>query len=550
MLIDRKNGVLDFVTIGRKNIRVVHRNLPTPLLYEHVIRNREGQISHMGPIVVRTGHCVERPLTDKFIVDEPASAETMIRSDSTQALSEDRFTRLLHRLLAYMQNKQVYVQYCYSGQDPDYRTSIRFITETAWHSLFARNMFVPIQDVEDFEAFDPDFTVVHIPGFQSIPEADGTRSPAFVIFSFGQKAAFICGTSHAGEIRQAMFTIFTYRFPHRSVFVMRSSANIGADGDVAIFMGRGGTGKTALSVDPDRKLVGDHQHGWSDRGIFNLERGAYAKVLNISSEDQPEIHRCTRTHGTILENVSIDIETGRIDLNDDALTENTRAAYPLSHLQNVVSEGVVGHPRNIFLLTCDAMGVLPPIARLSPEMAVYAFLSGYTSRFLEPESGPGEPDIEFETCFGGSSLTLPAHVCGNLLMERIRKHDVKCWLLNTGWIGEPRGAGDRIEIAQTRRLIGAAVSGALDDVDYEIDPVFSFEIPGECPGIPAGSLNPRNVTRDEGEYELRAVQLAKKFMEDFAKYEEEMPENMRTMLSDVLSLDDSYDLLDKLRLTI
>jgi phosphoenolpyruvate carboxykinase (ATP) len=391
---------------------------------------------------------------------------------------------------------------------------------------------------------------VHIPGFQAIPEADGTHSPAFVIFSFGQKAAFICGTSHAGEIRQAMFTIFTYRFPHDSVFVMRSSANIGADGDVAIFMGRGGTGKTALSVDPDRKLVGDHQHGWSDRGIFNLERGAYAKVLNISSEDQPEIHRCTRTHGTILENVSIDIETGRIDLNDDALTENTRAAYPLSHLQNVVSERVVGHPRNIFLLTCDAMGVLPPIARLSPEMAVYAFLSGYTSRFLEPESGPGEPDIEFETCFGGSSLTLPAHVCGNLLMERIRKHDVKCWLLNTGWIGEPRGAGDRIEIAQTRRLIGAAVSGELDDVAYEVDPVFSFEIPGECPGIPAGFLNPRNVTRDEGEYELRAVQLAKKFMEDFAKYEEEMPENMRTMLSDVLSLDDSYDLLDKLRLTI
>jgi phosphoenolpyruvate carboxykinase (ATP) len=548
MLIDRKDGILDFVTIGRKNIRVVHRNLPTAVLYEHVIRNREGQISRSGPIVVRTGDCTERPLTDKFIVDEPASAETMIQSDHT--LSEDRFRRLLDRLLAYMQNKQVYVQYCHAGQDPEYRTSIRFVTETAWHSLFARNMFAPIQDVEDFEAFDPDFTVVDIPGFQASPETDGTHSPAFVIFSFGQKAAFICGTSHAGEIRQAMFTIFTHRFSHDSVFVTRSSANIGAEGDVAIFMGRGGTGKTALSVDPERKLVGDHQHGWSDRGIFNLERGAYAKVLNVSAEDEPEIHRCTRTGGTILENVSIDPETRRIDLNDHALTENTRAIYPLSHIRNVASEGLVGHPRNIFMLTCDALGVLPPIARLSPEMAVYAFLSGYTSRFLEPESGPGELDIEFETCFGGSSLTLPAHVCGNLLMERIRKHGVTCWLLNTGWIGEPRGIGDRIGIAQSRRLIGAAVSGSLDDVSYEIDPVFSFEIPGECPGIPAGLLNPRNAARDQGEYELRAVQLARRFMEDFGKYQQEMPENMRTMLSGVLSLDDSYDLLDKLRLTI
>jgi phosphoenolpyruvate carboxykinase (ATP) len=548
MLIDRKNGILDFVTIGRKNIRVVHRNLPTAVLYEHVIRNREGQISSSGAIVVRTGDCAERPLTDKFIVDEPASAETMIRSDHT--LSENRFRRLLDRLLAYMQNKQVYVQYCHAGRDPEYRTSIRFITETAWHSLFARNMFAPIQDVEDFEAFDPDFTVVHIPGFQANPEVDGTHSPSFVIFSLGQKAAFICGTSHAGEIRQAMFTIFTYRFPHDSVFVMRSSANIGADGDVALFMGRGGTGKTALSVDPERKLVGDHQHGWSDRGIFNFERGAYAKVLNISAEDEPEIHRCTRTGGTILENVSIDIESRRIDLGDHALTENTRAAYPLSHIRNVAAEGLVGHPRNIFMLTCDALGVLPPIARLSPEMAVYAFLSGYTSRFVEPESGPGELDIEFESCFGGSSLTLPAHVCGNLLMERIRRHGVTCWLLNTGWIGEPRGAGDRIEIAQSRGLIRAAVSGRLDDVSYEIDPLFSFEIPRECPGMPAELLQPRKVARDEGEYGLRAVQLARRFMEDFAKYEEEMPENMRSMLSDVLSLDDSYDLLGKLRLTI
>ncbi len=548
MSIDRENGMLDFVTIGQRNMRVVHRNLPTSVLYEHVIRNREGQISSRGPIVVRKGDCAEMPLADKFIVDEPAAAETMIRAEQT--LSEGRFRKLLDRLLAYMQNKQVYVQYCYAGQEPGLQTSIRFITETAWHSLFVRNMFAPIRDVEDFERFDPDFTLVHIPGFQASPEADGTRSPAFAIFSFDQKAAFICGTSHAGEIRQAAFTIFSYRYPHDSVFVMRCSANIGADGDVALFLGRGGTGKTALSVDPERKLVGDHQHGWGDGGVFRLERGAYARVLNLSSEDQPEIHRCTRTGGTILENVGIDIETRRVDLDDDSLTENTRAAFPLSQLPNVAPEGVFGHPRNLFLLTCDAMGVLPPIARLSPEMAVYAFLSGYTSRFHEPESGPGRIDIEFESCFSASSLTLPAHVCGNLLMERIKKHDVRCWLLNTGWIGEPRGVGERIPIAQSRRLIGAAVSGELDAASYEVDPVFSFEIPKDCPGFPAKLLNPRSVARDRGEYELRAIQLAREFMEDFAKYEMEMPGNMRTMLSGVLSLDDSYDLLGNLKLTI
>lgn len=548
MTIDRKNGMLDFVTIGQRNMRVVHRNLPTSILYEHVIRNREGQISSRGPIVVRKGDCEEMPLADKFIVDEPAAAETMIRAE--QMLSESRFRKLLDRLLAYMQNKQVYVQYCYAGQEPGLRTSIRFITETAWHSLFVRNMFAPIRDVEDFESFDPDFTLVHVPGFQASPEADGTRSPAFAIFSFGQKAAFICGTSHAAEIRQAAFTIFSYRYPQDSVFVMRASANVGADGDVALFMGRGGTGKTALAVDPERKLVGDHQHGWGDGGVFRLGRGAYARVLNLSGEDQPEIHHCTRTGGTILENVGIDIETRRVDLDDDSLTENTRAAFPLSELPNVAPEGVVGHPRHLFLLTSDAMGVLPPIARLSSEMAVYAFLSGYTSRFHEPESGPGQIDIEFETCFSASSLTLPAHVCGNLLMERIKKHDVTCWLLNTGWIGEPRGVGERIEIAQSRRLIGAAVSGELDAASYEVDPVFSFEIPKDCPGFPAKLLNPRSVARDRGEYELRAIQLVREFMEDFAKYEVEMPGDMRTMLSGVLSLDDSYDLLGNLKLTI
>ena len=550
MLIDRKDGIPDFVVIGRKYLKVVHRNLPTPLLYEQIIKNREGQVSHMGPVVVRTGDFAERSLTDKFIVKEPVSEEKVPWGDENRPISEERFNNLLYRLLAYMQNKEVYVQYCYAGRDSDYRTSIRFITETAWHNLFVRNMFVPIHDVEDFEAYDPDFTVVHIPGFHAIPEVDGTGSSAFVIISLGQKTAFICGTHYGGEIRQVVFTILNYLLPLESVFPLRCSANIGPDGDVAIFMGRGGTGKTTLAVDPERRLIGDHAHGWSDKGLFDFERGSYARVMKISKEEETEIFACTRKFGSILENVSIDLETRRVDLNDNALTDNTRAVYPNTHIPNAVVDGVCDHPRNIFLLTCDALGVMPPIARLSPELAVYAFLSGYTSRFIETESGPVETDIRFDTCFGASALTLPAHVYGNLLMEKIKKHNVSCWLLNTGWLGEPRGAGERINIAQTRKLVYAAVSGKLNDVAYETDPIFSFEIPEECPGVPAAILNPRRMAKDQGEYELRAVQLARKFMEDFARYENEMPENMRTMLLDVLSLDDSFDMLEEFRLSI
>ena len=550
MLINKKDGITDFVTLGRNYLKVVHRNLPTPLLYEHIIKNREGQISHMGPAVVRTGDFAERPLTDKFIVKDPVSEEKVPWGDENRPISEEQFDQLEHRLLSYMQNKEVYVQYSYAGRDSDYRTSFRFITETAWHNLFVRNMFIPIDDVEDFEAYDPDFTVVHIPGFHAIPEVDGTGSSAFVIVSLAQKTAFICGSHYGGEIRQVVFTILNYLLPLNSVFPMRCSANIGPDGDVAIFMGRGGTGKTTLAVDPERKLIGDHAHGWSDQGIFNFERGSYARVLNLSKEEEPQIFACTQKFGTILENVSIDLETRRVDLNDDALTDNTRAVYPDSHIPYDFVEGAADHPKNIFLLTCDALGVMPPIARLSPELAVYAFLSGYTSRFSSTAPGPVETDIHFDNCFGETALTLPADVYGNLLMEKIIKFNVTCWLINTGWLGEPRGVGERINIAQTRKLIHAAVSGQLDRVGYETDPIFSFEIPNECPGVPASILNPRKVAGNQGEYELRAVQLAKKFKEDFSRYESKMPDNMRTMLLDVLSFDDSFDMLEEFNFSI
>jgi len=376
-----------------------------------------------------------------------------------------------------------------------------------------------------------------------VPDMDGTRSSAAVIFNMEQKIIFICGTSFAGEIRQAVFTFLNYLLPPESVFPMRCAVNVGPGGDPAIFIGRSGTGKTTLSVDPERRLMGDHFHGWTSKGLFNFERGAYASLPGISGEDEPEISAAARKFGTILENVSIDMETRQVDPEDKSLTENTRAIYPLTHIPNASEEGICAHPRHLFLLTCDGLGVMPAIARMTPELAVYAFMSGYTSRFASAESGTAMSDIGFNTCFGASSLLLPAHVYGNRLLEKIRKHEVTCWLMNTGWIGEPAGRTERIRIPVSRELIRAAVSGKLDTVEYETDPVFGFDIPLTCPGVPHELLNPRNMAEDKGEYEVRANCLAREFIKDFRQFEDQMPENMRTMMAEVFSPDDSFDLL-------
>lgn len=538
-MLEKKDGILDLVAMGRKTLKMVHRNLPTAVLYERIVRNREGQISHQGPIVVRTGDFMELPLTDKFVVKQEADSRV---SEGHQEMSAGQFNNLAYRLSAYLQNKEVYVHYSYVGRDPDCQIPVRVVTETAWHSLFARNMFMPIHGVEDYSQLKAEFSVMHIPGFHAVPDVDDTRSSAAVIFNMEQKIIFICGTSYAGEIRLAVFTFLNYLLPE-SVFPMRCAANVGPEGDAAIFMGRSGAGKTTLSVDPERRLLGDHFHGWTVRGLFNFERGAYAGLLGISEEDEPEISACSRKFGTILENVSIDMETRRVDLEDRSLTENTRAIYPLTHIPNAAEEGICDHPKHLFLLTCDGMGVMPAIARMTPEMAVYAFMSGYTSRFAETESGTAVSDIGFNTCFGASSLLLPAHVYGNRLLEKIRKHEVTCWLMNTGWIGEPAGRTERIKIPVSRALIRAAVSGKLDTVVYETDPIFGFDIPLTCPGVPYEILNPRNMAGDEGEYEVRANCLAREFMNDFKQFEDQMPESMRTMMAEVFSSDDSFDLL-------
>ncbi len=542
---DQQPSAPEIAIPGLAHLSQIRRNLTTGALYEEIVTHREGQIAHLGPMVVRTGHDAEMPSSDKFIVKDSVSEKTVYWDNVKNELSLNFFNTLYRRLLAYMQSKTAYVQDCMAGSVEEYGIRMRIITETAWHSLFARNMFYQIPDAPPLEAFDPAFTLIHVPGFHAIPEMDGTDTASFVIISLERKMVLIGGTTYAGEIKQAVFTMVNHLMPE-DVFVMRCSANVGPDDDVAIFMGRGETGKTTLANDPARRFLGDHSHGWSEKGIFNLDWGGYAKLYGIREENQPYIHACTRRFGTLLENVSLNQESRRIDTDDNNLTENIRAAYPISHLPNAIRSGVYGHPENLFLLTCDAFGVLPPIARLTPEQSVYAFLSAYTSKFKQTETGEMAPEVMFDVSFGDAALALPPHAYGRKLLEKIKEHRIKCWLVNTGWSGEPYTRGERIKIGHSRALIRAAISGAFNTISWETDPVFQFEVPVQSPdeNIPAEMLNPRKQVADPGEYELRANRLAAEFVKDFKKFESDIPEEMRVMLSQIISVDDSFDFED------
>ena len=537
--------VLDLEAMGRQYLKRVRRNLPTARLYEEIVKNREGQIAHAGPVVVRTGRrYTELPPQDRFIVKGPVSEEKVYWKRH-QVMSEYHFEGLVARIISYMQNREVYVQNVYACNDcDDCRIPIRIVTESAWHSLFARKMFTPEYDPEVFNNFSPAFSVVHIPGFHAKPETDGTHSHAFALINMEQKIAAIAGTAHAGEIRHAVFSFVNYLLPHEAVLPMRCAVNIGKAGDTAVFIGREGSGKTTLSLDSERILIGDHEHGWSDKGLFCFERGGYARVLNLSEKEEPLLFDLTRKFGTILENVAMDPDTRRIDLSDGILTQNTRAAYSISHIPHAAERKVCGHPKNLFLLTCDAFGVMPPISRLTPEQTLYGFLSGYTSRSIHAESGEVELTSEFDMNFGASSLTLPPAAYSGRLLEKIRKHNVRCWLVNTGWIGDPHGKASRIPIEYSRALIRAVLSGQMETVGYETDPVFQFEIPKECPGLPARLLNPRTAASDPGEYEMRANRLAQAFTEAFEQFKDEMPDTMQDMLSGLLSIEKSFDFMD------
>jgi phosphoenolpyruvate carboxykinase (ATP) len=506
---------------GIKNFKEVHWNLSTPVLVENIIRRSEGVISHLGPICVQTGEHTGRAPNDKFIVQESSSQENIWWGKINRPFTVEQFDALHSRILAYLQGREIFVQDCCAGADPNHQLHIRVITETAWHSLFARNMFIQITDTAKLESHDPGFTVIHVPGFKAIPAIDGTNSEVFVIVDYGKQLVLIGGTSYAGEIKKSIFSVLNYILPHKDkVLSMHCSANIGKKGDSAIFFGLSGTGKTTLSADKNRVLIGDDEHGWSDDGVFNFEGGCYAKVIRLSQEAEPDIYDCTRRFGTILENVRLDMTTRRLDLDDSSLTENTRASYPISHIPNATPTGDGDHPKNVIMLTCDAYGIMPPVAKLTPEQAMYHFISGYTAKTAGTEKGLSrEPSAVFSTCFGAPFMTLHPSIYANMLGEKIAKHNVSCWLVNTGWTGGPYGVGSRMEIMHTRAMIKAILEGQLDKVATFEDPVFGLQIPEKVEGVPSEVLNPRNTWKRPEDYDKKAKELANQFVENFKEYE-------------------------------
>jgi phosphoenolpyruvate carboxykinase (ATP) len=512
---------------GIQNVNMIYWNLSTPALYEHAIRRGEGLLAHLGPLVVRTGSYTGRSPNDKFIVKEPSCAEKVWWGPANQPISEEKFAVLYSRLMAYLQGRDIFIADVHAGTDPQYRLPLRVITVQAWHNLFARNMFVRPHDTKRSEHV-PRFTVISAPGFKANPDVDGTRSETFIVVHFGKGLIIIGGTSYAGEIKKSIFTVMNYLLPQDDVLSMHCSANMGPDGDVALFFGLSGTGKTTLSASADRKLIGDDEHGWSNNGIFNFEGGCYAKAIRLSKDDEPEIYETTRRFGTILENVAIDAQTRRIDLNDESLTENTRAAYPISHISNALREGIGGHPNNVIFLTCDAFGVLPPVSKLTPDQARYYFLTGYTAKVAGTErGGPQEPKATFSTCFGAPFMALHPTVYSILLGQKIEKHNVQCWLVNTGWTKGPYGVGHRFPIKYTRAIIRAIHSGELKHSEMAEHPIFGLNVPTSVRDVPDELMNQRNTWPSPDDYDKKAIELAGAFHKSFEEYRESVPPEVR-----------------------
>ena len=509
---------------GLLNLRKVYWNLPTESLYEEIIFRGEGHISKMGPILVNSGKHTARAVNDKFVVRDPDTEDHIWWGEYNRPISPEQFNEVFNRLQGFIQGRDLFVQDCYAGVDPEYQMPVRIVSEYAWHSLFARNMFLQLKNREEYRQHTPDFTVLCVPSFKAFEPIDGTRSSTFIILSFKDRLAIIGDSAYSGEIKKSIFTVMNYLLPLEGVMTMHCSANQGDDGSVGLFFGLSGTGKTTLSADPGRGLIGDDEHGWSDDGVFNFEVGCYAKVIQLSPSAEPEIFACTRSFGTILENVVYDPVTRMIDLDDDAVTENTRASYPLEFISNSVPEKIGGHPKDIILLTCDAQGVMPPIARLSPEQAVYHFISGYTSKVGGTEVGLGEePEITFSACFGAPFMVHHPMFYADLLKRKIERYGVNCWLLNTGWVGGPYGVGKRISIQYTRGLLNAALDGKLEKVDFYTDPIFGFEVPKSCPCIPEDVLYPAESWPSKADYDSKYTQLAARFVDNFKKFASESP---------------------------
>ncbi len=490
-------------------------NAPAPVLYQEAVTRGEGVVAEGGALVVTTGQHTGRSPNDKFVVRD-AATENTIWWDNNKAMSREAFEALKKDFMAHARLKSLYVQDLAGGADPEFRLPTRVITEFAWHALFIQHLLIVPQSLEGFA---PKLTIIDLPSFRADPARHGTRSETVIALDLANGLVLIGGTQYAGEMKKSVFTVLNYLLPEKGVMPMHCSANMGRDGDSAVFFGLSGTGKTTLSADPSRTLIGDDEHGWSENGLFNFEGGCYAKVIKLSKEAEPQIHATTEMWGTVLENVKIDPVTRKLDLHDGSLTENTRSAYPLSAIANASATGMAPIPKTIVMLTADAFGVLPPIAKLTPQQAMYHFLSGYTAKVAGTERGVTEPQATFSTCFGAPFIPREPAVYGNLLRELIARHDVSCWLVNTGWTGGAYGTGHRMPIKATRALLNAALEGRLDDAEMRTDENFGFRVPVAVDGVDAAILNPRETWADKQAYDAMARKLVGMFVKNFAKFE-------------------------------
>ncbi|SMC99068.1 phosphoenolpyruvate carboxykinase (ATP) [Sporomusa malonica] len=497
----------------------VHYNLSPAQLVEAAIRRGEGQLTATGALQVTTGKYTGRSPNDKFVVDSPA-VHDKIAWNANKPFSTDKFNQLYNRMMAYVQNREVFIFNGFAGAEPKNRISVQFVNEFAWQNLFVHQLFIRPASVQ-LEA-TPDYKVVCLPGFKADPAIDGTASEAFIVLNFEQRLVLIGGTHYAGEMKKSIFTVMNYILPERDILSMHCSANVGTKGDSALFFGLSGTGKTTLSADPDRHLIGDDEHGWSDEGIFNVEGGCYAKCIGLKHETEPQIWEAIR-FGAVLENVVIDPATRMPDFADDSITENTRVAYPVDYIPNALIPGVAGHPKTIVFLTADAFGVLPPIAKLNAEQAMYHFLSGYTSKLAGTERGITEPQATFSACFGAPFLPLSALRYAELLGEKLKRHETNVFLINTGWSGGPYGVGSRMKLSYTRAMVTAAIEGHLEQVPYQLDPIFNVYVPASCPGVPSEILVPRNTWVDKAAYDRKAQELAQLFVKNSGSFSQAIP---------------------------
>ncbi|MGH7587060.1 MAG: phosphoenolpyruvate carboxykinase (ATP) [Gemmatimonadota bacterium] len=508
---------LDLSAIGIKGAPTAYRNLSVPELVEHAVVRGEGELVLSGALRTATGERTGRSPGAKRIVEEPGVTDDIWWGDVNRPIDPDTFERMHEKVAAHLSERTLYVFDGFAGADPRYRLDVRIVNELAWHNLFVHQLFLrPTRDELDEHA--PEFTILHAPNLRGDPETDGTGDAAFVLLSFEKRLILIGGTHYAGEVKKSIFTVMNHLMPHRDVLPMHCSANVGRDGDTALFFGLSGTGKTTLSADPERRLIGDDEHGWSETGVFNFEGGCYAKCIKLSEEKEPQIWAAIR-FGTVVENVVVDPVTRRVDYDDESITENTRAGYPVDFIPGAVIPGVGGHPRTVLFLTADAFGVLPPISRLTGEQAMYHFISGYTAKVAGTEAGVTEPKATFSACFGAPFLPLPPTRYAEMLGDRLERHGTRVYLVNTGWTGGPYGVGRRMNLGHTRAMVSAALNGELENAHFTAHPVFGIEVPDRCPAVPDEVLDPRSTWDEPDAYDAKARELAGRFEENFVKFD-------------------------------